>query len=233
MRLVASSADTLLKGSVLQCLHAFLGLFLSFFPDFLVFLLAVILTKIKTDRLVGTLSLTIIYIKKEGTVSIAHLATTDYHRTGIFLNFLHLIQFVRRIRESLSIDNLSHLAFFQTLCGFHDQGVILLVSLGNLWIDVELQKLVLALTIIIYVEVERLAAVGKVLETKSDSFTLVGSASMFFDCSIYGSVLTVIVNKLPLVSFSARNGSNDFVYLTFLSLDTFASFITADFFLLT
>ena len=81
--------------------------------------------------------------------------------------------------------------------------------------------------------VERLAAVGKVLETKSDSFTLVGSASMFFDCSIYGSVLTVIVNKLPLVSFSARNGSNDFVYLTFLSLDTFASFITANFFLLT
>ena len=56
---------------------------------------------------------------------------------------------------------------------------------------------------------------------------------MFFDCSIYGSVLTVIVNKLPLVSFSARNGSNDFVYLTFLSIDTFASFITADFFLLT
>ena len=47
---------------------------------------------------------------------------------------------------------------------------------------------------------------------------------MFFDCSIYGSVLTVIVNKLPLVSFSSRNGSNDFVYLTFLSLGTFASF---------
>ena len=176
------------------------------------------------------MSLTIIYIKKEGTVSIAHLATTDYHRTGVFLNFLHLVQLVRRIRESFSIDNLSHLAFFQTLYGFHDQGIILLVSLGNLWVDIELQKLVLALTIIIYVEVERLAAVGKILETKSDSFTLVGSASMFFDCSIYGSVLTVIVNKLPLVSFSARNGSNDFVYLTFLSLDTFASFITADFF---
>ena len=46
-------------------------------------------------------------------------------------------------------------------------------------------------------EVERLAAVGKVLETKSDSFTFVGSASMFFDGSINGSVLTVIVNKLP------------------------------------
>ena len=49
MRLVASSADTLLKGSVLQCLHSLLGLFLSFFPNFLVFLLAVILAKIKTN----------------------------------------------------------------------------------------------------------------------------------------------------------------------------------------
>ena len=176
--------------------------------------------------------LTIIYIKEERTVSVAHLATTNYHRTGIFLNFLHLVQLVRRICESLSIDNLSHLAFFQTLCRLHDQDIILLVSFGNLWIDIELQKLVLALTIIIYVEVERLAAVGKVLETKSDSFTLVGSASMFFDCSVYGSVLTVIVNKLPLVSFSARNSSDNFVCLTFLSLGTFAIFSTADFFLL-
>ena len=49
MWFVASSADTLLKGSVLQCLHAFLGLFLGFLPDFLVFLLAVILTQIKTN----------------------------------------------------------------------------------------------------------------------------------------------------------------------------------------
>ena len=144
-----------------------------------------------------------------------------------------MVQLVRRICESLSIDDLSHLAFFQTLCRLHDQGIVLFVCFGNFWVDIELQKLVLALTIIIYVEVERLAAVGKVLETKSDSFTLVGSASMFFDCSIYGSVLTVIVNKLPLVSFSARNSSDNFVCLTFLSLDTFASFSIADFFLLT
>lgn len=81
--------------------------------------------------------------------------------------------FILEVYNSLRLDS---------LCKLHRIAVLFLVCLGLLWNPIELQELILSLTVSVYVEIERLVAIEQCPLPNSD---------LVFLCHIYVTFVTL------------------------------------------